>query len=307
MILRKVFELETGKSLQQFFDQWIFREGHPELKVDFCHDNHIVEIKIKQSQAGEQFEFPLEVEMGFPNRNKKIYTFKVRDRESVFQIPVDDGVEWFSVDPEFKILKTISMKAPKELLLKQLQEGDNVIKRAEAARALKDKSSDAVIDALGKAVLHDEFWGVSAEAAKSLGAIKTSYAYEALKDCLAVKHPKIRRAVVKAIGEFKKEESLELIRPLLQDDESYFVKSEAATALGKTKSKSAIAVLKKATETTTFQNIVAQGAIAGLKEFTGDKEVAEFMIEKSKYGNYHRVREARYFCPWQVCRQPCRR
>ena len=88
---------------------------------------------------------------------------------------------------------------------------------------------------------------------KSHGAIKTSYAYEALKDCLVVKHPKVRRAVVKAIGEFKNEESLELIRPLLQDDESYFVKSEAATAIGKTKSKMAIAILKKATETTTFQ------------------------------------------------------
>jgi aminopeptidase N len=166
----------------------------------------------------------------------------------------------------------------------------------EAARALRDKSSDAVIDALADAVLHDKFWGVSAEAAKSLGAIKTSYAYEALKDCLAVKHPKVRRAVVKAIGEFKKEESLELIRPLLQDDdESYFVRSEAATAIGKTKSKMAIGILKKATETTTFQNVVAQGAIAGLKEFTGDKEVAEFMIEKSKYGNYHRIREAATF------------
>ena len=88
---------------------------------------------------------------------------------------------------------------------------------------------------------------------------------------------------------------MELIRPLLQDDESYFVKSEAATAIGKTKNKSAIAILKKATETTTFQNVVAQGAIAGLREFTGDKEIAEFMIEKSKYGNYHRVREAPAF------------
>lgn len=33
--LRKVFELETGKSLQQFFDQWLYREGHPSLKVTF--------------------------------------------------------------------------------------------------------------------------------------------------------------------------------------------------------------------------------------------------------------------------------
>ena len=296
--LRKVFELETGQSLQQFFDQWIFREGHPELKVDFYHDNHIVEIKIKQSQTGEPFEFPLEIEMAFANSHKKIYTFKIRDRENIFQIPIDDNdqVDWFSVDPEFKILKTVSMKAPKEILLKQLKEGDNVIKRVEAARALRDKSSDAVIDALSDAVMHDKFWGVSAEAAKSLGAIKTNYAYEALKDCLSVKHPKVRRAVVKAIGEFKKEESVELIRPLLQDeDESYFVRSEAATAIGKTKSKVAIDILKKATETTTFQNVVAQGAIAGLKEFIGDKEVAEFMIEKSKYGNYHRIRESATF------------
>jgi HEAT repeat protein len=40
---------------------------------------------------------------------------------------------------------------------------------------------------------------------------------------------------------------------------------------------------------------VAQGAIAGLKEFTSDKEVAEFIIDKSRYGNYHRVREVAVF------------
>ena len=293
--LRKVFELETNKSLQHFFDQWIFREGHPELIIDFHHDSHNAEIRVKQLQPGEPFEFPLELEMSFANNRKKIYTFNVWDRESVFQIPVDDEVEYFSVDPEFKILKTISVKAPKEMLLKQLQEGDNVIKRVDAARALKDKSSDEVIYALANSILHDKFWGVSVEAAKSLGSAKTSYAYEALKDCLKVKHPKVRRAVVKAIGEFKKEESLELIRPLLQDDESYFVQYEAAMAIGKTKCKMAIAILKKATETTTFQNVVAQGAIAGLKEFTSDKEVAEFITEKSKYGNYHRIREAAVF------------
>ena len=295
--LRKVFELETGKSLQQFFDQWIFREGHPELKVDFWQDRDIAKIKIKQSQVGEQFEFPLEVELVFRKGHKKIYTFNIRDKESVFQIPVaaDEIVEWFSVDPEFKILKTISIKAPKEMLLKQLQEGHTVVQRVEAARALIGKSSDTVIYALADAVLHEEFWGVAAEAAKALGAIKTTAAYEALKNCLAVKHPKVRRVVVKAIGEFKKKESLDLLRPFLQSDESYFVMSEAATAIGKTKNREAIAILKKATQTTTFQNIVAQGAIAGLKEFAGEREIAEFIIERSKYGNYHRVREAATF------------
>jgi aminopeptidase N len=294
--LRKVFELETGKSLQQFFDQWIFREGHPELRVEFCQDGDIVRITIKQSQAGERFEFPLEVELAFATGHKKMYTFNIRDKENAFQIPVaDEIVEWFSVDPEFKILKTVSVRAPKEMFLKQLEEGHTVIQRAEAARALTGKSSDTIINGLAKAVLHEEFWGVAAEAAKTLGTIKTGSAYGALKGCLGVKHPKVRRAVVKAIGEFKKKESLELLGPLLQSDESFFVKSEAATAIGKTKSRDAIAILKKATETITFQDVVAQGAITGLKEFANDREIAEFITERSKYGNYHRVREASTF------------
>jgi aminopeptidase N len=292
--LRKVFELETGKSLQQFFDQWIFREGHPELKVNFTHEGDFAKVKVEQAQTSGPFEFALDVKLAFA-RGKKTYTFKVSEKESMFQIPVDGEVEWFSIDPQFKILKTISIKAPKEMLVRQLQEGETVIERVEAARALKDKSSDAVIDALKDAVLHDKFWGVAAEAAKGLGAIRTDYAYEALKKCLSVKHPKARRAVVKAIGEFKKEETLELLRPVLQKDESYFVESEAATAIGKTRVKQAIPILKKATATNTFQNIVAQGAIAGLKEFAGEKEIADFLMEKSKYGNYYRTREAATF------------
>jgi aminopeptidase N len=220
----------------------------------------------------------------------------VSGKECAFQIPVDREVEWFSIDPQFKILKTMSIRAPKEMLVKQLQDGSTVIERIEAARALKGNSTDAVIDVLKGAILHDKFWGVAAEAAKTLGVAKSDYAYEALKKCLVVKHPKARRAVVKAIGEFKKEESLELLKPVLQGDESYFVKSEAAIAIGRTKSRQAISVLKKAAETTnTFQNVVAQGAIGGLKEFAGDKEIAGFLVDKSRYGNYHRVREAATF------------
>ena len=296
--LRKVFELETGKSLQQFFDQWIFKEGHPELKVEFFIYNGIAKIRIEQkTQTGEPFEFPIEIKLAF-EKGEKLYTFDVCEKENTFQIPLDGegGVEWFSVDPQFKILKTISIKAPKEMLIRQLRNGSTSIERIEAARALKGNSSDIVIEALKSAILQDKFWGVAAEAAKTLGFTRTDYAYEALKECLSVRHPKARRAVVKALGEFRKEETLELLRQILQGDESYFVESDAAIAIGKTKIKQAIAILKRtAAETTSFQNIVAQGAITGLKEFAGDKEVAEFILEKSRYGNHHRVREAATF------------
>jgi aminopeptidase N len=291
--LRKVFELETGRSLQQFFDQWVYREGHPDLKIEFSVEKKTARIKIEQAQPGEPFSFPLEVRLAFA-RGDKTYTFDVSGKESAFSVPVEGDVEWFSVDPEFKILKTIAVKAPKEMLVRQLQEGRTVVERISAARALKEHSADAVIDALQKAVMSDRFWGVAAEAAKTLGAIRTDSAYDALKKCIKVRHPKARRQVMKAIGEFKKEETVGLLKPHLHE-ESYFVESEVATAIGKTKSREAIPVLKRAAATVSFQNIVAQGAIAGLKEFPDDKEIAGFLVEKSSYGNHHRVREAATF------------
>jgi aminopeptidase N len=290
--LRRIFELETGKSLQQFFDQWIYREGHPELKVEFSTAAGAAKIKVEQMQQGEPFAFPLEIRLAFA-RGDRVYTFNVSDKESAFQIPVDREVEWFSVDPEFKVLKTVAIKAPKEMLIRQLQQGRTVIERIEAARALKDSSADSVINALYKAVMAD-FWGVAAEAARTLGAIRTDSSYDALKKCMKVRHPKARRAVIKAIGNFKRQETVDLVRPYLHD-ESYFVESEAMTSIGRTKSKEAIAILKKGVETSSFQNIVAQGAIAGLKEFQDDKEIAALLVEKSQYGNHHRVREAATF------------
>ncbi|HVX02223.1 MAG TPA: M1 family aminopeptidase [Nitrososphaera sp.] len=299
--LRKVFELETGKSLQQFFDQWVFREGHPDLKVEFSQDDNkkkTARIRVEQAQQQQQgetpFSFDLEVKLVFARGNEKTYTFSVTGKESVFQIPIEREVEWFSVDPEFKVLKTISVKAPKEMLARQLRDGATVVERVEAARALKDHSADAIVDALHKAVMGDRFWGVAAEAAKSLGAIRTDYAYRALEKCLKVSHPKARRAVVKALGDFRRYDTIEMLGPYLHE-ESYFVEAEAATAIGKTKSADAVPILKKAVETTSFQNIVAQGAISGLKEFPDDREIASLLVEKSRQGNHHRVREAATF------------
>jgi aminopeptidase N len=290
--LRRVFELETGKSLQQFFDKWLYRAGHPDLKIEFSTEGKSARIKVEQAQEGESFSFPLEVRLSFA-KGDRLVTFEVSEKESIFHIPVDREVEWFSIDPDFKVLKTVSVKAPKEMLIKQLQKGRTVAERASAARALASHSADAVVDALQKTVMTD-FWGVATEAAKSLGAIRTDSAFAALRKSLRVSHPKSRRAVVRAIGEFRREETVTLLKPHLYE-ESYFVESEVATAMGKTKRAEAVPLLKKALESSSFQNVVAQGAIAGLKEFADDKEIASLLVEKSRYGNHHRIREAATF------------
>jgi aminopeptidase N len=306
--LRKIMELESGTSLQQFFDQWIFAAGHPELKVEFSEDSNssngkVAKVKIEQVQSRRLFEFCLDIKMVLSGdslgENEQTFVLRISDKETMFHIPVHKGfsVKWFSIDPLFKVLKKISLKIPKEMLVFQLQNGSTVVERVEAARALKEYSSDDVVEALEQAVLEDKFWGVSAEAAKTLGSVKTDSALEALKKCLsAASHPKIRRALVKTLAEFKgRNEVLAILEDILLNDGSYFVQSEAATAMGKTKYAEAIPVLKKAIDIPSFQDVVAQGAIAGLKEFQENKEIATLFIEKSMYGNPPRIREAAAF------------
>src|SRR5919202_1155999 len=330
--LRKVFEVESGRSLEQFFDQWIFRAGHPDLKIEFYVDSSIVKVKIQQTQEDDVFEFPLDVKLVFSsscspftyeNKNETrekgremkyeeaVYTFEISERENVFQIPIHNKkrskIEWMSIDPYFKVLKTISLKAPKEMLIKQLHNGQTVIERIESARALKNESSQDVIESLQKTIMEDNFWGVSVEAAKTLRLIKSDSAYEALKNCLSssyMKHPKVRRAVVRAIGEFRKEDSLDMLKSMLIGrDKSYFVEAEIATAIGKTKNIQSIPILRKAIEMTSFQDVIAQGAIKGLKEFSENREIALLLIEKSTYGHSNRIREAATFALGKFVRE----
>jgi aminopeptidase N len=147
--LRKVLEEVSGTNLQQFFDQWIYRAGHPELEIEYYleKDSRKLKIKITQAQAGDTFEFPLEIRLIFTNddNDKKPETVQVSEKvaEYSFDIPKDADVRWISIDPEFKILKEIkSLNIAEEkenfklrnMLLNQLKGSKTVFERIHAAR-----------------------------------------------------------------------------------------------------------------------------------------------------------------------------
>jgi aminopeptidase N len=256
-------------------------------------------------------------------RIEKSIKISEKESEESFEIPKDkDGrfakLTRFSIDSQFKILKEInSIKASEEIFINQIEKSETIFEKVHAIRALSDKFSDNIVKSLKNIILkEDVFWGVSVEAANVLGSykdttdvVKTDKAYRALTDCfsLGIKHPKVRRAVVLNIGNFENEESVKLLEPLLttNKDPSYFVEGEAATAIGKsskyitdkTRKTEIISLLKDLSELTdTFRHIPARWAINGLKEFFKDddvnrvSEIADFLINKSKYGNHDLVR-----------------
>jgi aminopeptidase N len=113
-------------------------------------------------------------------------------------------------------------------------------------------------------------------------------------------HPEVRQAVVRNIGQFEKKETIDLLYPLLHSKhESYFVRASIATAIGKSikenemsssrdnaNKEKMISQLKEIVKTSSsFRNVIATGAIDGLKELSKDKDddtvvdIANFLIQ----------------------------
>jgi aminopeptidase N len=330
--LRKIFEETSGMSLQWFFDQWFYRAGHPELNVEFSIDQDSSELSVKVIQVQEEdaFEFPLEIKVAYSDGHEELRTLNIKEKEEEEKIQISQAVKimYISVDPEFKILHAMkSIRVPAEtgafnlegLLKSQVQKGKTVIEKIRAIRRLSDKYSPDVVEVLKNRILKDEFYGVSIESANILGGYndkadynKTRNAYDALKTCLEKRtfltlSDEVREAVVNNIGNFEREETIEALeRILLEKDKSYFVEQAAATAIGRCskylssdKKKHIIRLLKDTVNSAnSFQNVISQGAIEGLKVFWNDKDknvvidVANFLLEKSQDGNDYFIRSS---------------
>jgi aminopeptidase N len=119
--------------------------------------------------------------------------------------------------------------------------------------------------------------------------------------------PEIKKAIIKNIGLFERAESIELLENFIQksNTDSIFVKSAAATAIGKSckgllnkqEKERIISLLKDLVETTnTFQSILATGALDGLKELSKEKdrdmylEVVNFFLENTSKSKEYFVR-----------------
>lgn len=295
---RRSMEEATGKSLEGFFDQWVHHAGHPEFKVSYDWDDNakIARIAVSQTQVGDEETpavFVTPVDFSF-SLGKGVQTKRVMitQRDETFHISLPEKPRDVEFDPGNWILKTLEFDKPKGMLLQQLRTDRNMIGRVRAAQRLAKYPTEDVVDALKTTVLKEPFWGVQAAAAKALGTIRTTAALRALIAGLKTKHAKARRAVVKAVGEFRDEEAAKsLIGILDEGDPSYFVEGEAARSLGKTRSPKAFDVLKKNLRKESFNEVIRIGVFDGYAELR-DTQAVPIIIEWTRYGKPHLAREA---------------
>ncbi|HLV64613.1 MAG TPA: M1 family aminopeptidase [Polyangiaceae bacterium] len=293
--LVRAFEAVSGRSLERFFDQWVYRPGHPELKVKVGYDDGLATVSVKQSQkTGEVavFAFELEIEIVTASGERTRHRKTVTGTFDAISVKLDRRPAHVSVDPELRIIGNLTLEAPGDMLRHQLEHGATAFARWSAARALAKRGDVPTTEALARSLeSRREAWMVRAEAARALGRSDAPGALEVLERAVSVEHPKVRRAVAAALGTFRNERAFAAVRRLAERDASYLVEAEAARALGKTREQAARPLLRKILERDSWGEVIRMGALDGLAALRDEQDLP-VVLEHTRYGHPTRARRS---------------
>ncbi|MBV8498307.1 MAG: HEAT repeat domain-containing protein [Candidatus Eremiobacteraeota bacterium] len=269
----RAIEEATGRNMRGFFNQWIFREGHPKIEVRASWDaaRKVATVTIDQTQAIDDDHPPYEFDVGIglapaePARERRIRARVERQRETV-AVPLDFEPRLVRFDPGAFIVADVTYALGVDYAAAALREDPNVVARIRAARELAKDGGRIAREALASAFETESFWGVLAEAAAAIGATRASWARAILMGARKHRHPKVVKAVAVALGNFRDPDAAAALIEAAEKEQSYFVRAAALTSLGKTRDPRAFDILRSAARQRTWNGVVEAGAVAGLAE-----------------------------------------
>ena len=288
--------LETGRNLEWFFDQWVYKPGHPRFKVSWRWDEATgtASVSVKQTQKTEDgtavFRAPLTIDFTTGRAKPVAFRVEVTQAEHTFVFNLKGKPDLCRFDPYGWVPKELEFEKSIAELRLQLREDSDIGGRQAAAKGLGEKGGAEAVAALEDALKHDRFWGVQAAAAKALGVARTAAARDALLTALRTRHPKVRRAVVRALGEFRGDEAaFAALAPLAARDRSWFVEAEAHRSAGKLRLPGSFEMLAAGMARMSFRQVIRQACIDGFVELR-DERAFDQLLAAAAYGAPHQSR-----------------
>lgn len=271
--LVRAMEDATGRNLHAFFDQWVYRAGHPRLRVTVSDDqaNRLIRVAVRQ-QTKEPFDVPLVVRVTAQGAGPVDHRLRIADIQQVFYLPRPDELVTVEVDPDGALLKEAEVASPVDWQRAQLERGSTTQSQVDAARALGGRGDDATnIERLGKVMLDAaRYRTVRVAAAKALAAISGDGACGRLRDGLKADEARVRRASADGLSRCKSEATAEALEAVAEDDPSVHVRAAALTALGSMGKHAPRKVLERAIEERSWYETTARGAVAGVARVSAD-------------------------------------
>jgi aminopeptidase N len=293
--LKRACEKVSGLSLERFFDDWIYRSGHPELTVEATYEEGRLVVTMKQDPKGSSttpFGLPFEIEVMTKDGERLTRCVEVTEAQASLTLELPERPTYVAFDPELRVAAPVKLSFGFDWLKNLLRSKSTLRARVLAARALATRTDVPTIDLLGQ-VLADrkESYLIRLECARSLGKIPMQESRIALLAGTKDERAEVRRAVAQALGQFRNAEVVEPLAELATKDPSYLVQAEACRALGSTRQSGARAVLEACLDVPSWADVVRSGAVDGLATLR-EPALWPLLREHTRYGRPSRGRRA---------------
>ncbi|CAN5458490.1 M1 family aminopeptidase [soil metagenome] len=294
--LRIAIEEATGQSMDWFFDQWIFKMGHPIFEVTQNYDDASkkLTLNVKQTQKVDptneypQVEFfQTFVDIEIDGNVQRVWIEP--KAENVFTFNAAQKPKLVNFDYESTLIKELKFDKPIDELIYQMQKDRDVLGRVWAFNELKDKLNAKEISAaekskilavMNQAVTDEPFWAMRRDVINALtnppSANRNPFistetpamqlapgTINALMSAVKDVNSNVRAAAIRGLGGTKDAKFTDVYIAAL-DDRSYGVIDSAATALAATKDAKAYAALIKLVDKPSWKDRIQLAGLNGL-------------------------------------------
>jgi aminopeptidase N len=303
---RIAIEETTGQPMDWFFEQWVYKMGHPIFRVtqDYDPARKTLRLTVTQEQRPDPesqypqvayFQTPVDIEIATAS-GARIERVQIAAREEqTFTLGVDSEPLLVNFDYGDPLIKELIFNKTTGQLVYQVAHDQDVLGRIWALHQLATRMNDtktaggdrqSIVKAIEDAATSDQFWGTRLEAVTSLTGAKE--AKDALLTATRDKDARVRARAVSALAATK-DPSLANVYQQFLNDPSYAVIRAAAVAFGETKNPSVYNDLTKLVDAPSWRETIRASALSGL-EALGDKRALELGLKYSAAGNPNGVR-----------------
>lgn len=281
--LNRVLEEVSGRSWDQFLDQWIYHGGYPDLEIRYNWDEvagtaHVT-IKQKQESNDQVLLFSLPLNVRFKGENFSVdQPLRLDERETTFTIALPGKPQLVLIDPDVELLAKITFDRPQAMVEAMLQTTEPLSARLEAAELLGKRQDNRAIELLGKALREDPHYGVRIQASKSLRSIHNDRALQALLAGKEQPDARARLQVVRDIGDFYRDQALSALLSVADTETNPAIVAAALDGLAGHRGESVLSTIQQQLRHQSYEDEICRAALSASRKHR-DPAVLESILE----------------------------
>ena len=284
----------TGYNLYWFFDEWLYKGGHPVFDVSYKYNDadHTLNLTVKQVQKVDEitpiYRMPVNIliQTKSGKMNEKIvvdslennYTFKVAEKP--LMVNFDEGSY---------LLKEVNFEKTVDELAFQLKNDEDAAGRIWAAEQLSKNESESAEKALIDGLKNDSFHGVRSVCAAELHKYSNEESHAALMKALNDKDLRVRDAAIISLGNYKDANTLKTLTNIFKKSPNDYIKAACVNSISKIDTTNALPLLNDALDQNSHGQIVAVTALRNLAKISPE-DAYDKAIDLSQYGKPQNVR-----------------